>query len=183
MVYEGEFKGKNKLTGEIDLSGESVSDTIIGYFAHIETVEGFRKTLYWTTEKMAEHKERYAKSTTGPWKTHYHEMAQKTMLRQILTKYGALTTEVMKALETDAAADERTEEERAEDVAHAAGERLIDVAPPRTPQPGSPVPAVQPAKEMTTITTSSTSVTENTNQSLPPQHHSIPEDQAPDPGF
>lgn len=31
VVYEGEFKGKNKLTGEIDLSGEAASDKVVGY--------------------------------------------------------------------------------------------------------------------------------------------------------
>lgn len=131
VVYEGELKGKNKLTGELDLSGEATSDMVVGYFAHIETIEGFSKTLYWTTAQMEEHKERYAKSATGPWKTHYHEMAKKTMLRQLLTKYGTLTTEVMKALVSDAAADERTEAEKVEAIVVDAAPKEIDVAPPK----------------------------------------------------
>ena len=36
MVYEGELKSKNKLSGEIDLSGEKVSDEIVGYFAYFK---------------------------------------------------------------------------------------------------------------------------------------------------
>ena len=149
VVYEGELRGRNKLTGEIDLSGEATSDKVIGYFAHIETIDGFTKTLYWTTEKMTEHKERYAKSASGPWKTHYHEMAQKTMLRQILTKYGTLTTEMMKALESDAAADERTEQEKAEDKATSAARKVIDVTPPKAAENKTNTTAEQqnPVKE------------------------------------
>ncbi len=150
VVYEGELKGKNKLTGEIDLSGEATSDKVIGYFAHIETVEGFTKTLYWTTAHMAEHKARYVKSADGPWKTHHNEMAKKTMLRQLMTKYGILTTEVMKALVSDAAADERTDAEKAEAIVVDAAPTEIDVAPPKiteTPEKITETAPVDPAED------------------------------------
>ena len=49
-VYEGELVKIDKLTGEVDLSGEAVSDKIVGYFAYMETVNGFKKAFYWTKE-------------------------------------------------------------------------------------------------------------------------------------
>jgi len=48
LVYEGELRQVDKLTGEIDFTGEKQSDEVVGYFAHIEMVNGFAKTLFMT---------------------------------------------------------------------------------------------------------------------------------------
>lgn len=48
MIYKGELRQVDKLTGEIDFTGEKQSDVVVGYFAHIEMVDGFAKTLYIT---------------------------------------------------------------------------------------------------------------------------------------
>ncbi len=129
-VYEGELRGRKKLTGEIDLDGTATSDKVIGYFAHIETLEGFTKTLYWTGEEMEIHKDRYVKNTSL-WQTHYHEMAKKTVLKHLLTKYGVLTPEMTRALESDATMDERTQQEQAEEKAATSTHAVaIDVQPP-----------------------------------------------------
>ena len=50
LVFEGELRTINKLTGEIDFSGEKSSDRVEGYFAHIELINGFSKTLYRTRD-------------------------------------------------------------------------------------------------------------------------------------
>ena len=60
VVYEGEIAGKDKLTGAIDFNGEKRSDKIIGYFAHIELMNGFRKTLYSSVEEIAKHAKMYS---------------------------------------------------------------------------------------------------------------------------
>lgn len=108
IVYEGEFVGENKLTGDIDISGERTGDDITGYFAYIETTNGFSKALYWTKEKVIAHAMRFSqsyKSGASIWKEHFHEMAQKTVLRNLLSKWGIMSVEMITAVTDDAVAD------------------------------------------------------------------------------
>ena len=60
VVYEGELRQTDKLTGAIDLNGEKTSEKVIGYFAHFELINGFAKTLYMTVEEMANYAIKYA---------------------------------------------------------------------------------------------------------------------------
>lgn len=104
MVYEGEYKSKNKLTGEFDLNGEATSETIVGYFAHFEMLNGFSKTLYMTKEKVTAHAVKYSKSynTAGtPWKTEFDAMAIKTVVRNLLSHWGFLSVEMMQSMNDD----------------------------------------------------------------------------------
>ena len=48
VVYEGELRKANKLTGEIAFDGEKKSDKVVGYFCYFELLNGFSKTLYMT---------------------------------------------------------------------------------------------------------------------------------------
>ena len=52
VVYEGELVGHNKLSGELDLSGERISDDVVGYFGYIKLISGFEKTLYMTKQEV-----------------------------------------------------------------------------------------------------------------------------------
>lgn len=97
-VYEGEYRSSNKLTGEFDLSGQKVSEKVIGYFAHFEMKSGFSKTLYMTKEKVEAHAKKYSKSynqASSPWKTEFDAMAKKTVLRGLLAHWGYLSTEMI----------------------------------------------------------------------------------------
>lgn len=111
-VYEGEYRGEDRLTGEIDISGERISDKIIGYFAYIETINGFKKALYWSREKIIAHAEKFSKSykqSGSAWKSDFDAMATKTVLRNLLSHYGVMSVEMANALtaeENAAAADE-----------------------------------------------------------------------------
>lgn len=137
LVFEGELKKHNKLTGELDLSGETTSDKVIGYFAYIETINGFKKTLYWSVEKVTNHAKRYSKSynnKSSAWQTNFDEMALKTMLRNLLSKYGVMSVEMMNAFTADAA-DERTFEAQVEDQINAeANQDFIDIQQTQTEQ-------------------------------------------------
>jgi recombination protein RecT len=104
VVYEGEFQSANKLTGEFDLNGQKKSENVIGYFAYIELLNGFSKTLYMTKDKVAAHGAKYSKSYNqqySPWKTEFDAMAKKTVLKNLLTHYGYLSVEMATAIETD----------------------------------------------------------------------------------
>ncbi len=118
-VYKGEFKGIDKLTGTIDLSGERTSDEIVGYFAYIETLNGFSHCLYKTKDEVTEHAKRYSKAfTTGAWKTNFDEMAIKTVLRLLLSHYGYMSVEMMSAFsaEETSGAAVSTADEQPQDV-------------------------------------------------------------------
>lgn len=138
VVYEGELKGHNKVTGELDLSGEPKSDKVVGYFAYIELVNGFKKSMYWTKEKVIAHAKRYSKSfnsKSSAWHTNFDEMALKTMLRNLLSKYGVMSVEMMNAFTSDTA-DERTFEAQVEDeIRENANSEVIDIqATPSEPK-------------------------------------------------
>ena len=111
VVYEGEFKSVDKLTGELDISGEAISDKVEGYFAYIETLNGFKKALYWNRTKVEAHAAKFSKtykSSNSVWKTDFDAMAIKTVLRNLLSHYGFMSVEMATALaaeENTAAAD------------------------------------------------------------------------------
>lgn len=104
VVYKGEYRGADKLTGHVDLNGEKTSDKIIGYFAYIETLNGFKKAIYWSKEKVTEHAKKYSKSFnsgSSPWKSNFDAMAIKTVLRNLLSKYGVMSVEMANALQSE----------------------------------------------------------------------------------
>lgn len=149
MVYEGELKGHDKITGEIDLTGEAKSNKVVGYFAYIETVNGFKKPLYWSKEKVLAHAKRYSKSfsySSSAWQTNFDEMALKTMLRNLLSHYGVMSVEMMNAFTSDA--DERTPEARAEDeVNENANGEIIDIVGVAVKDEPEPEQERSPAQE------------------------------------
>lgn len=126
VVYEGELKGESKLSGMIDLSGKKKSDKIIGYFAYFELLNGFSKTIYMSLENMAEYALRYApslpKGTTKEdlikkandgiigkqvgWMGNFNDMAIKTCIRRLISKYGYMSIEMQGAISKDMEADE-----------------------------------------------------------------------------
>lgn len=130
VVYEGELRKVNKLTGEIAFDGEKTSDKVIGYFCYFELLNGFSKTLYMTVEQMADHAKRYSKglkkettiesllnlanlpvatdSKTVGWLGNFHAMAVKTVIRNLLSKYGYLSVEMQQAIVNDTEGDTDT---------------------------------------------------------------------------
>ncbi len=100
-VYEGEFLGVNKLTGEVDLSGEKISDKVVGYFAYIETINGFKKSIYWDYNRTYEHAKKFSKSfnsSNSVWKSNFDAMAIKTVLRNLISHYGIMSVEMANAV-------------------------------------------------------------------------------------
>ena len=120
-VYEGELRKVNKLSGEIAFDGEKKSDKIVGYFCYFELLNGFNKTLYVSVEDMAAYAKKYApgisKNTTVEqliakandgivskkvgWEGNFNDMALKTTIRRLLSKYGFLSIEMENALSKD----------------------------------------------------------------------------------
>ena len=121
VVYEGEVQKVNKLTGELRFDGAKTSDKVVGYFAYFELLNGFNKTLYIELTDMAKHAKKYSQSIkldkavtvetlkalagkdpTGlGWSGGFDDMAIKTVLRNLLSKYGYLSVEMQNALSDD----------------------------------------------------------------------------------
>lgn len=123
FVYEGEMRKVSKLTGEIALDGVKKSDKIIGYFCYFELLNGFNKTLFVSVEDMAAYALRYSPSFKGKnkptaealikaaqenkpstqvgWSGNFNDMALKTVIRRLLSKYGYLSVEMQGAIERD----------------------------------------------------------------------------------
>lgn len=105
-VYEGQLKSWNPLTEEFEFDYENkLSDTVIGYVGYFKLSNGFEKTTYWTKEQVEAHRLRNAKgkdkSPSGVWKDDFDAMAHKTVLRNLLSKWGILSIEMQKAVSTD----------------------------------------------------------------------------------
>lgn len=100
VVYEGEITSRDKLSGMVNLDGERTSDTVVGYFAYFKLLNGYEKVLYMSKEEIEKYAESYSPSYNSkysPWKSEFDKMACKTVLRQLLSKYGPTSTEMQKA--------------------------------------------------------------------------------------
>lgn len=112
-IKDGEYKGRDKNTGRpifefIEDDGVAESKEVIGYMATFTLLNGFTKQLYWSKEKTVKHAKQYSKSfgngsRTDLWSNQFDLMAMKTVLKQLLSKYGLLSVELQQALEADQA--------------------------------------------------------------------------------
>lgn len=77
---------------------------ICGYFATFELTNGYKKELYWSIEKLLTHGKKYSKSFNfGAWRSNQDEMCKKTLIKQLLSKWGILSIEMTEALKSDGA--------------------------------------------------------------------------------
>lgn len=102
IVYKSQLISYNPLFEELILDFSKPQDEIVGYFAAFKLLNGFEKVSFWTVEKVTAHGKKFSKSfASGPWKTDFDAMAQKTILKDILSKYGPLSVEMQKAIDED----------------------------------------------------------------------------------
>ncbi|MBE6721882.1 MAG: hypothetical protein E7572_05270 [Ruminococcaceae bacterium] len=121
-VKEGEFEGRDFLGDPIIKwlpENERSGKETIGYFAGFKTVNGYSKTIYWTKQQVEEHAERFSQgyryykthgastsaSRSGnkesPWVSDFDAMACKTVLKYLISHYGAMSTEMQAAVKVD----------------------------------------------------------------------------------
>lgn len=140
-VYEGEFQGFDKVTGSLDISGEKLSDVPVGYFAYFKQKSGFEKIMYMTIDEVCKFAKTYAptvkfskitwqelkelaikQSVEGEggglgWFAGFQDMAEKTVLRQLLSSWGELSVDAEQVINADErpSAIQQRDEEFAED--------------------------------------------------------------------
>ncbi|MFW5916567.1 MAG: recombinase RecT [Bacteroidota bacterium] len=130
VVYEGEEVEKDRLTGNIDITGEPESDEVKGYFAYEELVNGFSKTIYMTKEDVIKHAKKHSPSygnNSSAWATDFNKMGKKTTLRQLLGKYGYLSTEMISAFNKERGYSPEQEVEA--EIEENANSETIDIEP------------------------------------------------------
>lgn len=95
-VYEGELEYENRLLDKFKF-GERTGDKVIGYLAYFRLTNGFEKMLFMELDEMIAHAKKYSKSYSGgteKWGlAEFDVMAEKTVLKRLLSKYGPLSIE------------------------------------------------------------------------------------------
>lgn len=112
-IKDGELIRYDALNEEIEVNliedeEQRENTPTIGYYAMFEYVNGFRKAIYWSRNKMERHAQRYSKGYAARkgytfWEKDFDSMAKKTMLRQLLSKWGVMSIEMQDAYEKDMA--------------------------------------------------------------------------------
>lgn len=114
-IKEGELIKYDPLNEEIEVNlieDEEAREKAktIGYYAMFEYTNGFKKTLYWSKSKMQEHAKKYSQGYRADlskgtaytfWSKDFDGMAFKTMLRQLISKWGIMSIEMQNAVEKD----------------------------------------------------------------------------------
>lgn len=110
-VKAGELVRFDPLTEEVEINLNPdemarENSASIGYLATFEYLNGFRKTIYWSRDKMEAHALRYSKGYAAKkgytfWEKDFDAMAFKTMLRQLISKWGIMSIDLQTAFEQD----------------------------------------------------------------------------------
>jgi len=117
-VKEGELEFFDPLNEDIKINlmvdkwDEREATPTIGYYAFFELANGFRKAIYWSKGQMEAHAMKYSPGYKKDkekgwnytfWSKDFDGMAYKTMLRQLISKWGIMSIEMQNAFEGDMA--------------------------------------------------------------------------------
>ena len=126
-IHEGEYLGKDPDTGKPRFSfieDDDIRDAkpVIGYLAYFEYLNGFKKSLYWSKAKMMNHADQYSPAFSAEalkalengqiaeadkwkyssfWYKNFDEMAKKTMLRQLISRWGIMSIDMQQGFVQD----------------------------------------------------------------------------------
>ena len=109
-IREGEYMGKDPQTGKprfqfVEDDEEREKLPVVGYMGYFEYLNGFRKVIYWSKEKMLAHADKYSSAFSAQayraiqegkiadkdmwkysshWYKNFDDMAKKTLLRHLI---------------------------------------------------------------------------------------------------
>lgn len=163
-IKEGELIGYDPLTETIECNliddfEQRESAETVGYYAHFQYLNGFEKSIYWSKQKMLSHADKYSPAFNASayeriqqgevseqnmwkyssfWYKDFDSMAKKTLLRQLISKWGVMSLELQSAVESDNKVIERSQTGKdfvAVDVEEQEESNVIDNTVEETPQP------------------------------------------------
>ena len=128
-IKKGELIRFDPMTEDIEINlivddTERENTETTGYYAMFEYMNGFQKAMYWSKEKMLRHADKYSRAFSAQayknlqegkipekdmwkyssfWYKDFDGMAFKTMLRQLISKWGVMSTEMQMAYSNDGA--------------------------------------------------------------------------------
>lgn len=116
-IKEGELVQYDPLNEEIEVNliddeEEREKAPTIGYYAMFEYTNGFKKAMYWSKAKMEAHALKYSAGYVADkrkgnqytfWSKDFDGMAYKTMLRQLISKWGIMSIDLVTAIDSDMA--------------------------------------------------------------------------------
>lgn len=114
-IKKGELISYNPLTEELEtkfIDDDEIREQTetIGYYAMFELINGFKKSIYWSKKKMLAHAKKYSQGFQNDlkkntqytfWSKDFDGMAYKTLLRQLISKWGIMSIELQSAFEKD----------------------------------------------------------------------------------
>ena len=114
-IKEGELIRFDPLNEEIEVQliedeDEREATKTAGYYAMFEYNNGFRKAMYWSRKKMESHALKYSQGYKKDkekgwnytfWSKDFDGMAYKTMLRQLISKWGIMSVDMQQAVDAD----------------------------------------------------------------------------------
>lgn len=103
-VCEGQLVREDKLTGGLTFDWSVESSKTSGYVAYFRLLNGFSKSLYMSVGELERHGRKYSKTFKfGHWSTDFDAMAKKTVLKQLISKWCPLSTQIQQAITFDQA--------------------------------------------------------------------------------
>ena len=121
-IHKNQFVRWSPMCEDLVLTDIEGEGEIVGYAAYFQLLNGFEKTMFWRYDKMLKHADEFSQAFnktalqklkdgeipqedlwkfSSYWYKNFDEMALKTMLRQLLSKYGILSEEMQSAYESD----------------------------------------------------------------------------------
>jgi len=108
-VKKGEISNRDRLSGDMDfvwIDNDKEREKIetIGYVAYFKLTNGYEATLYMSIDEINEHGKKFSqtfKKGFGLWKDMFSSMAQKTVLKLLLSKKAPLSIEMQTAVKSD----------------------------------------------------------------------------------
>lgn len=151
-VYEGETVVADKIKGTLEITGEPTSGKVVGFFSYMELINGFQKAIFWTAEKMRNHAKKYSKGYASYlsgrtkfkpiWETDFEGMGKKTMVLQLVPKYGPMSIEMANAMDSDRGDFKGfdNDNQTMAEIDQNANQEYIDISPGDTAPNEEPVP-------------------------------------------
>ena len=153
-IKEGELVRFDPLTEDIEVKliedeEEREKAETAGYYACFEYLNGFRKAIYWSKAKMEAHALKYSKGYAAKkgytfWEKDFDGMAYKTMLRQLISKWGIISTDFLTAMDADMAVinedGTRTYVETEDPVIESVAAEVTEKEAPKPSEPAAAAP-------------------------------------------